>query len=391
MSCNQDLLELSRHLKQERLFASAEKMHLANLSEEVSRSAQQLYHLSWISRQQRHNLEQMIRADQRATPEASCRRDAALENVNFVDGYKYLTYHESKIGDLLKHLRDDPLLLAMMLMEAEHEGTEVLQDLGRIVVCSLYGSGIMPEDEINLLQLLQHLIVLELAPSDNPRRKLRKGTCAFSIIFRLLNEGFFASKLFLTASLHKPVMQLLMEDEWFYDIAPDRALYRFPAQDRTRRFSQPGTEEYKEKTKEYRELTNTKLVMLTDRFICSIRNNMYCFPQGLAWLVSQLYQTICKSEQTDVGEVRAMCADLIFALFIGPAICDPEPYGILSDVPISYIARHNLMQVAQILQVLAISSWDEIDPKTQDLYGKFGKVSENCTFLIYETLFITIV
>lgn len=33
------------------------------------------------------------------------------------------------------------------------------------------------------------------------------------------------------------------------------------------------------------------------------------------------------------------------ALYICPAICDPEPYGVLSDVQISNIARHNLMQV----------------------------------------------
>ena len=69
-----------------------------------------------------------------------------------------------------------------------------------------------------------------------------------------------------------------------------------------------------------------------------------------------------------------MCADLIFAMFICPAVCDPEPYGITSDAPISYIARHNLMQVAQILQVLAISNWQEIDKKTRDIYGKFEKV-----------------
>ena len=32
------------------------------------------------------------------------------------------------------------------------------------------------------------------------------------------------------------------------------------------------------------------------------------------------------------------------------------------------------MQMAQIIQVLAISQWEEIDTKVQDLYGKFEKV-----------------
>lgn len=33
------------------------------------------------------------------------------------------------------------------------------------------------------------------------------------------------------------------------------------------------------------------------------------------------------------------------ALYICPAICDPEPYGIISDIQITPVARHNLMQV----------------------------------------------
>ena len=88
----------------------------------------------------------------------------------------------------------------------------------------------------------------------------------------------------------------------------------------------------------------------------------------------QVYQTLQKSSKLEMGEVRSVCADLVFVLFICPAICDPEPHGITTDIPISHIARHNLMQMAQIIQVLAISQWEEIDSKVQDLYGKFEKV-----------------
>jgi hypothetical protein len=72
---------------------------------------------------------------------------------------------------------------------------------------------------------------------------------------------------------------------------------------------------------------------------------MYCFPPSLAWIVSQLYHTLTKGQATQVPVARAICADLILASFICPAVCDPEPHGITSDAPISYIARHNLMQV----------------------------------------------
>jgi hypothetical protein len=36
---------------------------------------------------------------------------------------------------------------------------------------------------------------------------------------------------------------------------------------------------------------------------------------------------------------------MIMTLFIGPAICEPEKHGIIADIPISAIARHNLNQV----------------------------------------------
>ena len=96
------------------------------------------------------------------------------------------------------------------------------------------------------------------------------------------------------------------------------------------------------------------------------------------------------------------------ALYICPAICDPEPYGVITDVQISTVARHNLMQVscfyrynitffrcisilfmcfqiANILQVLAMSE-DDKDTKAQDLYSKFRNVRAYNSLLINKIL-----
>ena len=50
-------------------------------------------------------------------------------------------------------------------------------------------------------------------------------------------------------------------------------------------------------------------------------------------------------------EVHAVCVDAVFALFICPAIVDPNALGVIDTPLITYMARSNLMQVAQILQV----------------------------------------
>ena len=68
--------------------------------------------------------------------------------------------------------------------------------------------------------LLRHFF--QVANDDNPRRLLRRGNCAFSMMYKQLCDSIFSARLFLTAALHEPIMRLLMEEEWFYDIDPSK-------------------------------------------------------------------------------------------------------------------------------------------------------------------------
>lgn len=52
-------------------------------------------------------------------------------------------------------------------------------------------------------------------------------------------------------------------------------------------------------------------------------------------------------------------------------------------MPIGYIARFNLMQVAQILQMLAMRKYQEVDAKVADLYNKFHAVSKTFKFYVF--------
>lgn len=72
-------------------------------------------------------------------------------------------------------------------------------------------------------------------------------------------------------------------------------------------------------------------------------------------------------------QVNAICTDLVFTYFICPAIVNPEPYGI-TDAPISYVCRFNLIQVAKIVQMLAMTKYEDVDSKVSDLYDLFEKV-----------------
>lgn len=73
-------------------------------------------------------------------------------------------------------------------------------------------------------------------------------------------------------------------------------------------------------------------------------------------------------------QINALCTDLVFTHFICLAIVNPELYGVC-DAPISHVARFNLMQIGQILQMLSLMKYQEPDVKHKDLYSTFDRTA----------------
>ncbi|XP_043966746.1 GTPase-activating protein and VPS9 domain-containing protein 1 isoform X1 [Gambusia affinis] len=366
-----DIHTLAHHLKQERLYVASEKQLIQRLNSDVLKTAERLYRAAWIAKQQRINLDRLILTSVEASPAECCQHAKMLEDTQFIDGYKTLGFQETIYGEFLARLRENPRLVASCLVAGERLNQEHTQGVIHNVFTSLYGNCIMQEDESYLLQVLRYLVEFELKENDNPRRLLRRGTCAFSILFKLFSEGLFSAKLFLTATLHEPIMQLLVEDEDHLETDPAKVTERLtPAQQE--RFGEKGSEDYKQRVQAAVEANEAKLVALVNKFIGYLKQNTYCFPHSLRWIVSQMYKTLSCVERLEVGEVRTMCTDLLLTCFICPAIVNPEQYGIISDAPINEVARFNLMQVGQLLQQLAMAD-DDIDPRRKSSLSKFDK------------------
>uniref|UniRef100_A0A1A8PI57 GTPase activating protein and VPS9 domains 1 n=1 Tax=Nothobranchius pienaari TaxID=704102 RepID=A0A1A8PI57_9TELE len=166
-------------------------------------------------------------------------------------------------------------------------------------------------------------------------------------------------------------MQLLVEDEDHLETDPSKVTERLtPAQ--RERFGEKGSEDYRQRVQTAVEANEAKLVALVNKFIGYLKQNTYCFPHSLRWIVSQMYKTLSCVERLEVGEVRTMCTDLLLTCFICPAVVNPEQYGIISDAPINEVARFNLMQVGQLLQQLAMAD-DDADPRRKSSLSKFDK------------------
>ena len=189
-----------------------------------------------------------------------------------------------------------------------------------------------------------------------------------------MSEELFSAKLFLTSAFHEAILSLLCDDEMFLDIDPAKTVVRFSPSERGKKFGKEGSPDYAKNVKQHRAFVCSKLESLTNKFIAGIRQNVHCFPPSLARLLRAMYSMLMARGRLEPRTVNAMCVDVLFSLFICPAIVDPHPAGIV-DTPISNVARSNLIQVAQILQVLALWKWEEIDPRLMDLYSRFDKDS----------------
>ncbi|KAI6209735.1 GTPase-activating protein and VPS9 domain-containing protein 1 [Aphelenchoides besseyi] len=375
-----NVLGLCERLRSERLLVSSELETLQHLNRTIESDLKKLSEKIWICRQEQFVLQRLINCDPNVQPDRCCRLLSSLSSARFVPAHRVLGHHVSSVAELFRLLIQSPKAVAEFLNAADHINAKELftfsfDDLCRSVFNFLYGSSIFPLDERKVLELLAHLISLQLVTKAEPRRVLRKGTSAFSKLYGMFSEELFSAKIFLTAALHEPIMFLLSQDEGFLDIDASKLPLRFHPEDRRKRFgADEESRQYKERVAAYRRSVLDRLALITMQFVKSIHQAISCFPSSLTWLVCQLKTGLLDKKRVSIEEADVICTDLIFTNFICQAITNPEPHGIISDTPISHVARFNLIQIGQILQTLALMPYEDPPAVMQEL---LGRITEN--------------
>ncbi|XP_060810248.1 GTPase-activating protein and VPS9 domain-containing protein 1 [Amyelois transitella] len=365
-----NIAELANQLRREKIFINSERQLLQSLNEEVERKALELLQASWICSQQRQNLTNLITAKCESESIAACQKASLLERTTFIDVYKVLKYKEaSALGELLGWLRESPHLMALCLLLGEEH---MPPSLPSALVSGLYGSCRSPPDRTRLLAVIRSLIKHHMAPSNDPAKLFRSGKCALSQLFAVFRDGHTPAKQFLVATLQGPVMAVMQEDEFFLDIDPDKAMERFSPADRLKKFGQPNSAEYAAKVARYRKWIVQSLYNLTSKFIASMREHWSNFPASIAWCVQQVVHLLKQHSRISAADLHAICTEMVLEQLICPAIVRPEQHGVV-DVPVSYIARFNLMQIEIIVRRLCLARYHEPEAKTRDLYSKFER------------------
>ncbi|XP_066253763.1 receptor-mediated endocytosis protein 6 homolog isoform X2 [Euwallacea similis] len=350
-------------LRKEKLFIKSEKLDIQELNEKIKNKTQAVIKSSWLTNKQR-----LLLLERRVSSQ-NCQNFDYIHNSVFVEAKTTALGFQNavKISNLLHILRSQPKQLANWLITGESIAEEniIFPLILQSVLNGLYGGCIFAEDTKLVLTLLFELAKKQLLKSENPRRILKQRSCSFKHLYFLFHEIYQPAKFFLSAALHMPILEVLSFSDYFLDIDHDKTIMRFRQED--------GHKIYKDAV-DYRNDVASKLAQFTNSFIQSLLENVCSFPKAVAWIVCHIYKMIEKT--FSAKEANAIVTELLFTFFICPVIVDPEQYGIW-NCNTSEMARHNLIQVGKILQILALYKFEGIDKKYMDIFENVDKNSMN--------------
>lgn len=287
--------------------------------------------------------------------------------------------HVGKYIQLFNYLHQNPSLIAECLAIADDlpnlgnasslSKAEQINVVVQTVSAGLYGNSIHGKDVEMMLKLLEKLLELKIENNESPRRIL--GSSSFARMYYKFHESSLSAKLFLTAALHGPVMSVLIDDDLLLEVDTLKQLNSYTPKEKTRKFGVEDSREYEEKVRKFHEDTLNCLHLLANKFIKSLSMNWAIFPVTIRWLV-QTMNKLLQQQNFDQKVINEILTDMVFGHFICPAVVSPDLYGI-SDAPVSETARFNLIQIGQILQMLALRKHQDIEGKFQELYRKLDK------------------
>lgn len=292
------------------------------------------------------------------------------DNANFVKGYKKFGSNEVFLTQLLQYLASNPKSVSYLLFYAEKSCTGFLDPLCKITLSTVYSHCQFDRDKTAVVDLMEELLEININFYKDFRRQIHSKYSAFCLVYRNFCDELSELKTFYKLALYQPIMQVLSEDNLFLDIDSNRAAMRFNPKERNKHFGIENSDEFRENLVKYKKWTLQKLKTFIGNFINSLRANIFAFPQSLASLIIRVYSKLI--EHLDFQKVYAICIDLIFCFLICPAIQNPDLFGI-TDLHVNHIAHYNLLQCAQIIQLLALSKWESCNSTYQEVCDLFDK------------------
>ncbi|EGT54887.1 CBN-RME-6 protein [Caenorhabditis brenneri] len=373
--------ELAAKIRNQKLLTDAELNSLNRHKQEVQDSEIRLLTEAWRSSYWNYICRQL--KNQSLEPTIACRLLKEVAETEALPAYKHVGHHFSTLDQLLTVLYEEPASVAELLNNIDQNDIASSDAVIQMFFHFIYSSGLYPEDELKLAQVVCYLLKLQLLKSGEAMRTmLRKETSMSTRFYKHYVELMHPTMVYLTKALRKSVLDVIQLGNFWLDIDVKQShtndsmsctkfcvdsqenmvdfwntsfLTRFS----TARFLRDPNQN-KQRLPEYRALIVSKLVYFVDTFLENIFDALPMLPPNLNWIIRDIFLSLYEVvDDVSAIELSHACKDMIISNLICPAIISPQKFGVVdNDVRIGSISNHNLVQIAMIIQMISLREFE---------------------------------
>ena len=267
----------------------------------------------------------------------------------------------SEYRKLILMLRESPKLLAQVLLWAESnkQANSLIRD-SLVCIC---GGLLFADDQKVGLQLLHELLLDRISQCHKAEDVFNSHTSVFHKAYMEYLNLSVSIHSFITGVLYSPLADLVTECVDYLDYDSSKVIARLnekvssPGGNQVIPLNKEGEENIRQKVNDSRQ----KLVRYCIKILNNFEKNLTAMPPGLVWLLTAARHAIMRKwPQIDETALCKSLLDLLFGTILCPAMINPDHRGLLDSCLLIRPVRHNINQIALLLQALPHLSFDEL-------------------------------
>ena len=293
----------------------------------------------------------------------------------------------SECRKLILMLRETPQLLTQVLLwvESKKQSNSLIRD-SLVCIC---GGLLFADDQKVALQLLQELLRDRIAECHNAGDVFNSHTSVFHKTYMEYLNLSVNIHSFITGVLYDPLVDLVTECMDYLDYDTSKVVARLnekvssPGGSQVMPLNKEGEENIRQKVNDARQ----KLIHYCIRILSNLEKNLTAMPAGLLWLLTAAkYAILRKWPQVDETMLCKSLLDLLFGTILCPAMINPDHRGLLDGCLLNRPVRHNINQIALLLQALPRVSFDQLEKQVDSFHvmmASFDMVIIELQYCIY--------
>lgn len=275
----------------------------------------------------------------------------------------------SECRKLILTLREAPKLLAQVLLwvESSKQSNNLIRDA---LVC-ICGGLLFADDQKVALKLLQELLRDRISECDKAEEVFNSHTSVFHKTYMEYLNLSVGVHNFITGVLHSPITDLVTDCMDYLDYDSSKVIARYnekvsPGGNQVLPLKKEGEENVRQKVEDSRQ----KLVQYCYQILDNLEKNLTAMPPGLVWLLTASKHAMLRKWPHINETTLCKCLlDLIFGTILCPAMINPDHRGLLDSCLLNRPVRHNINQIALLLQALPHVSFDELEKQVDSFHA----------------------